>query len=178
MVTASKRGRRHHSLPRKGIGPFSKLHRATHLPCRKQIVQYQGNLTGTGYAEKLRWAAFSSSKGEVHHGPPNNAPKQEGLADGGLGASFSPFFEPNSLEIRYCVKLSDWWREVKPKVDTGDTKLQIEEKANRSYRQISRSQRVHRLISEAGPSVPPDGYFDCTIEVCLSRHVTIFDCST
>jgi hypothetical protein len=76
------------------------------------------------------------------------------------------------------VKLSDWWREAKPKVDTGDTKLQIEEKANRSYTHILCAHRIHRLISEAGPSVPPDGYFDCTIEVCLSRHVAIFDCST
>jgi len=174
MVTASKRGRRYSSSPRKGISPLSKSHRETHLRCRTQIVQYQGGLTGTGYADKLRWAAFSSSKGEVHHGPPNDVPKQEGLADGGLGASFSPFFQPDSLEIRYCVELSDWWCEAKPKVNTGDTKLRIEEKVNRSYPQISRSRRVHRLISEAGPSVPPDGYFDCTIEVCLSRHSAIF----
>lgn len=27
--------------------------------------------------------------------------------------------------------------------------------------------RVHRLISEAGPSVPPQGYFDCTVEVSV-----------
>lgn len=174
MVTPSKRGGRHYSSPSKGIGPLSKLYHETHLRWRTQIVQYQGVLTGTGYAEKLRWAAFSSSKGEVHYGPPNNVPKQEGLADGGLGASFTPFFQPDSPEIRYCVKLSDWWREAQPQVDTGDTKLRIEEKPNRSYPQLSRTHRVHRLISEAGPLVPPDGYFDCTIEVCLSRHSAIF----
>ncbi|KIM48825.1 hypothetical protein M413DRAFT_21140 [Hebeloma cylindrosporum] len=133
--------------------------------CHVKIVEYQGSLTGTGYADKLQWAAFSSSKGEVHHGPPNNVPKQEGLADGGLGASFSPFFQPDSPVIRYCVKLSDWWREAKPNVIPTTKKLQIEEKANQSYLPISRSHRVHRLISEAGPSVPPAGYFDCTVEV-------------
>jgi len=34
--------------------------------------------------------------------------------------------------------------------------------------------RVHRLISEASPDMPPKGYFDCTVEVChgLMRRFT------
>lgn len=36
--------------------------------------------------------------------------------------------------------------------------------------------RVHRLISDAGPNVPPDGYFDCTVEVSEHSyfHITMF----
>lgn len=82
-------------------------------------------------------------------------PKEEGLADAGFGVLFSPFYEPKESELRYCSKLSDWWRQLKNIEQTG-----VDVVCNNPT-----SQRVHRLISEAGPSVPPGGYFDCTVEV-------------
>jgi hypothetical protein len=116
-------------------------------------------VVGTGYHDKLSWAACSPP-GRIHHGPPNKAPIEAKLAPGGFGASFSPFYQPTKEEILYCVKLSDWWRGV-----------QKEEEKHLVYAGPSVFQRdfairrIHRLISEAGPSVPPDGYFDCTVEV-------------
>ncbi|KAF8969864.1 hypothetical protein BDZ97DRAFT_1793052 [Flammula alnicola] len=132
-----------------------------------KIGEYQGNLTGTGYSDKLRWAAFSSTKGEIHHGPPNKAPKQEGLAEGGFGVAFSPFFQPGPPEVTYCVKLSDWWRDVNTQNPLEAAAAQNQEERLKSPQStyLRSAQRVHRLISETGPSVPPSGYFDCTIEV-------------
>ncbi|KAF8163505.1 hypothetical protein B0H34DRAFT_695665 [Crassisporium funariophilum] len=123
-----------------------------------KVVDYLGNLTGTGYADKLRWAAFSPSKGKIHHGQLNNVPREEGLVDGGFGVRFSPFYEPKEAEIMYCVKLSDWWLEVNKKAEVA-----VAEAPKQRGREVI--PRTHRLISEAGPSVPPGGYFNCTVEV-------------
>jgi hypothetical protein len=30
---------------------------------------------------------------------------------------------------------------------------------------VQKPKRVHRLISEASPDLPPSGFFDCTVEV-------------
>ena len=111
-------------------------------------------LVGTGFSNKLLWAAFSPTTNSFYHGQLNNVPREEGLADGGFGVSFSPFYEPKESELRYCSKISDWWR-----------KLQNIEQPEVDVVCIPTSRRVHRLISEAGPSVPPNGYFDCTVEV-------------
>ncbi|KAF9475059.1 hypothetical protein BDN70DRAFT_996679 [Pholiota conissans] len=120
-----------------------------------KVQEYQGHLTGVGYHDKLTWAAFSPIKGEFHHGPCTAVPKQEGLAEGGQGVSFSPFFQPGPTETKYCIGLSDWWRKITTQEPSDKVIVQ----------KVERHQRFHRLISEAGPSVPPDGYFDCTIEV-------------
>lgn len=85
-------------------------------------------------------------------------PREEGLADG-FGVTFSPFYEPKEGELQYCLKLSNWWRQLQ----------NIEQSDSIKYAVVTlpkpSSHRVHRLISEAGPLVPPDGYFDCTVEV-------------
>ncbi|KAF8201570.1 hypothetical protein BJ912DRAFT_506644 [Pholiota molesta] len=75
-----------------------------------KIEEYMGTLTGVCHNNRLSWAAFSATKGEFHHGPPNTAPREEGLAEGGFGVLYSPFFQPGSAETIYCIKLSDWWR--------------------------------------------------------------------
>lgn len=134
-----------------------------------QILRYLDSLVGTGYHDKLQWVACSPP-GRIHHGPPNNAPQEVVI---GPGNSFSPFYQPTKEEILYCVKLSDWWRGV-----------QKEEQNHRVHTSYSTPQqrfgssgikRVHRLISEAGPNVPPNGYFDCTVEVsdCNRYGITI-----
>jgi hypothetical protein len=115
---------------------------------------FQDALVGTGYFNKLLWAAFSPSTNSIYHGQLNNVPRVEGLADGGFGVPFSPFYEPKEGELRYCSKLSDWWRQFQ---NIEESKVDVV--LNPPLR------RVHRLISEADPSVPPDGYFDCTVEV-------------
>ena len=117
---------------------------------------FHDTLVGTGYSNKLLWAAFSPSTNSIYHGQLNNVPREEGLADGGFGVSFSPFYEPKEGVLRYCLKLSAWWR-----------KLQNIEQSGVDVIRNPTSRRVHRLISEAGPSVPPEGYFDCTVEVSL-----------
>jgi len=125
------------------------------------VVSFQGALAGTGYGDKLRWAAFSPSKNSIYHGQLKNVPREEGLADGGFGISFSPFYEAKECEVRYCLKLSDWWREIQKIEQSESIKDTVDPVRN------APSRRVHRLISEAGPSMPPDGYFDCTVEVSV-----------
>ena len=117
---------------------------------------FQEALVGTGYSDKLVWAAFSPTTKSIYHGQLNNVPREEGLADGGFGVSFSPFYEPKEGELRYCSKLSDWWQRLQNIKQSGVDVV---------CSPISR--RLHRLISEAGPSVPPEGYFDCTVEVSI-----------
>ncbi|KJA18611.1 hypothetical protein HYPSUDRAFT_89942 [Hypholoma sublateritium FD-334 SS-4] len=118
-----------------------------------KIKNYHGSLSGVGYADKIQWAAFSPTNGVFHHGPPNSAPKDSGLGDGDSGGIFSPFWQPGPLQTTHCVKLSDWWRNLA-------TQAHTTAKSNPGSKR-----RIHRLISETGPTVPPDGYFDCTVEV-------------
>jgi hypothetical protein len=126
-----------------------------------KVVSFQGALVGTGYNDKLGWAAFSPSNNSIYHGQLKGAPREEGIAEGGFGVLFSPFYQPKECEVRYCLKLSDWWREVQ--------KIEQSESSKDTVGPVHNppSPRVHRLISEAGPSMPPDGYFDCTVEVSV-----------
>lgn len=80
----------------------------------------------------------------------------------GSGVTFSPFYHPTPDEITYCVTLSDWWRDIQKR-----DALDVPTTAGSSAISIrtSRHQRTHRLIKDAGPLAPPDGYFDCTVEV-------------
>ena len=123
---------------------------------------FHDTLVGTGLSNKLVWAAFSPSTNLIYHGQLNDVPREEGLADGGFGVRFSPFYEPKEGELRYCSKLSDWWRRLQNIEQSG---------VNVVCNPIPR--RVHRLISEAGPSVQPNGYFDCTVEVSYSLQAIL-----
>ncbi|PPQ86888.1 hypothetical protein CVT25_012607 [Psilocybe cyanescens] len=113
-----------------------------------------GNLVGYGQHNRLRWAAYSPSAGEIHYGPPNNAPKEENLADG-FGAPFSPFYVADEIDIQHCISISDWWRKLLAK-DLSESVVPIAK---------GPIKRLHRLISETGPNVYPSGFFDCTVEV-------------
>jgi hypothetical protein len=97
----------------------------------------------------------------VTHGDLQGVPLAEGLAPGGRGHPFTPFYHPLELEIRYCLQLSDWWQEVEKQRQSmfGEAhNVQVSSKA-------SRVQREHRLISDTGPDIAPQGFFDCTVEV-------------
>jgi len=125
---------------------------------------------GTGYADKLQWAIFSPTSGKIYHGDLGDAPKSEVLADG-YGREFSPFFEPGEEVIRYCLRLSDWWHELANKRNEAMGPVyQIGGDAVDASAQPMRGSRKHKLISEAGPEVPPSGYFDCTVEVGDTSH--------
>lgn len=118
---------------------------------------------GIVYADKLRWAIYSPASGKIRHGDLGNAPESEGFAHG-FGYQISPFFKPQEGLIRLCLRLSDWWKELKKRYEH-----QGGGESNETFTFCKpRPKREHRLISEAGPDVPPHGYFDCTVEVRLS----------
>ncbi|RDB21408.1 hypothetical protein Hypma_011802 [Hypsizygus marmoreus] len=129
-----------------------------------KITEYHGCVMGVGYHGKLQWAIFSSASGKVRHGDLGNMPESEGLADG-YGYNFSSLFRPGEEVIRYCLKISDWWSEVlKQREEVGQVH-QVAGQAVSCYASYERPRRVHRLISEANPDLPPSGFFDCTVEV-------------
>ena len=120
---------------------------------------------GTGYSDKVQWAIFSPTSGKIYHGDLGDAPKSACISDG-YGHDFTPFFEPGEATIRYCSRLSDWWRELaKKQKEAMGVVHQIGEDAVDTFTLSTRVPRKHRLISEAGPSVPPSGFFDCIVEV-------------
>lgn len=133
------------------------------------MALFNNILTGIGYSDKLGWAAYSPSKDAIYHGQLNGVPRQEGLADGGYGVAFSPFYQPKEGEVQYCMKLSDWWQEVQ-KTEQSESMKHTVDPVHNSLR------RVHRLISDAGPSIPPDGYFDCTVEVSVQGKHELHGC--
>jgi hypothetical protein len=96
----------------------------------------------------------------VNHGDKAGAPESEALADG-FGYEFSPFWTPKGVELTQCLRLADWWRAV----------LKVVQNTVGEVHQIgsgngySKPRRIHRLISEASPDLPPSGFFDCTVEV-------------
>ncbi|KAG6884136.1 hypothetical protein C0993_001045 [Termitomyces sp. T159_Od127] len=131
-----------------------------------KISIYNG-IMGVGHYNRLQWAIFSPSTGKIRHCDVGDAPESEGLQEG-FGYSFTPFFKPEETEIRYCSKLADWWAEVEKK---RNSIAEIHQVCGPSdVISHSRPRRQHRLISEAGPHVSPDGYFDCTVEV-LHGHL-------
>lgn len=121
---------------------------------------------GVGYHNRLQWAIFSPSTGKVRHGDLGDAPVSEGLQEG-FGYHFSPFFKPEEAEIRYCLEMADWWANVEKKRKSIEEVHQVCGPSD-AISHI-RPRRQHRLISEAGPHVPPQGYFDCTIEVSHTK---------
>ncbi|KAG6854698.1 hypothetical protein C0991_002409 [Blastosporella zonata] len=126
---------------------------------------------GIGYHDKLQWAIYSPSTGKIRHGNLNGAPLSESLG-GDFGYPFSPFFKPDEAEVRYCLKMADWWAEIETRRESTMKVHQVGDACNVT---LSKSTRQHRLISEAGPLVPPSGYFDCTVEVLWNgAHVPIY----
>ncbi|TFK76258.1 hypothetical protein BDN72DRAFT_830807 [Pluteus cervinus] len=123
---------------------------------------FNNAVTGVGYGDKYQWAIFSPTTGQIHHGDRGKAPESEILADG-FGAKYTPFCTYGEEEIKECLKLSDAWRilEKKRQAERG-----VVQQVGTSTPMVhSRIARQHRVICDAGPDVPPDGWFDCTVEV-------------
>ncbi|KAG5645070.1 hypothetical protein DXG03_007160 [Asterophora parasitica] len=129
-----------------------------------RITNYQGNPMGVGYKDKMQWAIYTPATRKIRHGDLGDAPEAEGV-DEGLGYRFSPFIYPEDPELAHCLKLTDWWSEVEKHRKSVNEVHQVA-----AVSTSTRPQRMHRLISEAGPDVHPSGYFDCTVEV-LHGHV-------
>jgi hypothetical protein len=137
-----------------------------------QTLTWQSEVRGIGYKDKLRFAIYDPSTHTSHHGPPTDppAPRSEGLAQDGRGVVFSPFYEARAEELDFCKRMKDWWEsldEVKRRKEETKIIVQIGEGGpHEGVRQFGgRPVRQHRLISEAGPHVEPNGFFDCTVEV-------------
>lgn len=125
-------------------------------------------MCGVGYCDKLRWAVFHPETGKVDHGDIGNAPRSEVLG-GGFGYSFSPFWNPSESELVYCLKMADWWRAVQ-KTREKETGV-VHHIGTGSFTGYGRQRRLHRLICDASPDAPPNGFFDCTVEVHLFRYL-------
>ena len=88
--------------------------------------------------------------------------------DGGSQNSvYSPIWTPCALELAYCARLASWWKAVQEerKLVQGQ---QVQIGGGDAQAPMSMSHhgaRQHRLIRDADPRAPPDGYFDCTVEV-------------
>lgn len=108
------------------------------------------------------------SNGKLHHGNLDGAPQSECLA-GGVGSVFTPFYHPSAEEVGYLLRISDWWRKVekKRKEEMGPVHQVLGNKDTDGLSAYSRSTKEHRLICDTGPDVPPQGYFNCTVEVWL-----------
>jgi hypothetical protein len=136
------------------------------LPCANivQVKSFDFGMNGVGYNDKLQWAVYSPSTGKIGHGDLGDVPESECLADG-FGHNFSPFFHPGEGEIRYCLQISDWWANLQKKRREAMGEVHQIGGGSGEIFSLRRSSRVHRLICEVGPDVPPQGYFDCTVEV-------------
>ncbi|KAG6851308.1 hypothetical protein H0H93_011744 [Arthromyces matolae] len=129
-----------------------------------KILPYHDGIMGVGYKDRLQWAIFSPSNGKIRHGDMGDAPESEGLQEG-FGHPYSPFFHPEEAEIRYCLKLADWWAETEKHRNAEVHQIGGSNDPSMSVTSRARAQRLHRLIKEAGPDVEPRGFFDCTVEI-------------
>ncbi|KAK0463771.1 uncharacterized protein EV420DRAFT_1107156 [Desarmillaria tabescens] len=131
-----------------------------------KLKEYGSNTTATGYHGKLRWAVYKPETGKIDHNR-EDAPLSISLAEGGRGVRFSPFYNAQPQEIAYCSKLTTWWRAVleKRREDLGTIHQIGGGIPSNEIFTAETSKRQHRLICDAGPDVPPRGYFDCIVEV-------------
>ncbi|KAI0934827.1 hypothetical protein AcW1_006221 [Taiwanofungus camphoratus] len=150
-----------HNVGEFSINCFGKVENCLPKPKKGDILlirQLQGDFyrkpRGTAPSYKgWTWAIFDPLSGKV------------------AGANFQDSliqmtFEPTPLEVDYCVRLWNWYKDVYPDAmlspDLG-TVHQIEDSFRRSR------SRVHRLICDASPQAEPDGFFDCTVEVLYGK---------
>lgn len=87
-----------------------------------------------------------------------------------IGAATGGVFKLSHDEATYCYQLGRWWDAIQkthhPETDADATNANttVYDLALTTPGQNSGG-RVHRLLKDASPDAPPNGYFDCTIEV-------------
>lgn len=127
---------------------------------RNLKVQTTNGFSGVGYSDKMQWAAYSITRGCLLEPDMGDAPESGELVMGGF--RFSPFLKGLEAEEHYCKRLAEWWKEKNPLA--AETTGQVHQ-LSFSIPGSSRQPREHRLFCDAGPSVEPEGYLDCTFEV-------------
>jgi len=85
-----------------------------------------------------------------------------------------PFYEPELGDLLYCKQLSEWWKAVEEK--RAEEHGAMAQCGSVTTRKIAH--RVHRLVSETNHESEPGGYFDCTVQVSLSLHISRHHIST
>ena len=115
------------------------------------------------FGDKLKWAIYDPVTESVTHGDPGNAPREAGV-DGSGRIVIRPFYEPETNDLLYCKRLSEWWKSVeKKRAEKGDATAQCGSViAGRT------THRIHRLVCETNHESEPGGYFDCTVQVQIS----------
>ncbi|KAJ7735432.1 hypothetical protein B0H14DRAFT_2994827 [Mycena olivaceomarginata] len=124
-----------------------------------------GNTVAVGFSDKLQWAVYDPATKKIGHGGSPHATESISLAEG-YGAKFTSFFHgATEADLKYCVALDEWWREVEAKrLAALGTIHQIGAEISSTSFRSSGSKREHRLISDL--SVDRIGqYFDCTVRV-------------
>jgi len=116
----------------------------------------------------MKWATFSRAARQHVPVKLTTVPMEDNIATQGDVLVCSPFLkELSEAELQRCSEICDWWKETQAKigidVDEGDAKAPVREEW----------QRVHRLLQDAGPDVPPSGYCDCTVEVRLTSQLWV-----
>ena len=122
---------------------------------RVQAVHYQRKPTGTCASYSMwTWAVFVPESGKI---------VRETAAPQDLGQA----------ELKYCIALGDWWRAVRKDQERRESHVVRHQIGNGDVWGQDRGRpsiaREHRLIKDATPNVHPNGFFDCTIEVGVSR---------
>lgn len=82
-------------------------------------------------------------------------------------------FQPCPEEIQYCIRLNDWWQDIYKQYKEENANVIVHNLADMTggMSVFARKQgREHRLIQDASPEAPPQGYFDCTVEVGLKYN--------
>ncbi|KAJ7685524.1 hypothetical protein DFH06DRAFT_1289373 [Mycena polygramma] len=124
-----------------------------------KTTTYGDNVVGNGYHDKLQWAVYDPTTGQIGHGDLGGAPESERLADG-YGANFTPFYTGTEDDLIYCKALDEWWHGVSEKrLAAMGTIHQIGDQPSATLSRAPR--RRHKLIEDT----EIDEYFDCTIKV-------------
>ena len=117
------------------------------------------------------WSLYDPKTGSTKHG--GTMISAAGSDIGAVNSSFATAAATNRLDVaetQYCIRLDDWWTGVNQEYETRMSKsivIQIGGESA-SIATTTGGKREHRLIKDAHPSAPPGGYFDCTVEVCVS----------
>ena len=77
----------------------------------------------------------------------------------------APGFELSEAEPLYCIKLSDWWRDTLQQYKKDNAGVIVHDLVNESSALPQAKGRQHRLIQDAHPDAPGQGFFNCTVEV-------------
>jgi hypothetical protein len=78
-------------------------------------------------------------------------------------------FKPEPAEMQYCLRLARWWEKVELQKVKDEEHVQYvggaDNQTQSSAYKFKHAQREYRRIEDVGPEKPPNGYFNCVVEV-------------